>query len=453
MNKFITYIFSIASLYLTVSCSKGWLEEKRDIKLIVPTTLNDMDLLLNADVFQSDGRGATETACDDYDFTLEQYNALYNAFDRDLVIWKTQEFPKFGILVWDEWDMAYSQIQVCNVVLNGLSKINRTNSNKEQYDKIKGTALYHRAKQFLNLALTFCKYYDYNTAETELGIPLKLTEDIDEIVDRGSLKKTYDRIVSDLKESAILLPSASTINTQIAKAGAYGLLARTYLFMDDYKQASSNADSSFKYHSYIEDFNKIDLTSDYPFYDISKEIHIYSMQSKYSPNSITGRINQALIESYNANDLRKQIFYKVQSDGKYTFKGSFTAQLFSGTSTGEILLISAECRARLGDFEGGLEKIKLLLQNRFKTGAAIPMPTKNKHDVLSFILLERRKELVTRGLRWQDLKRLNNDIDFAQTLTRTIGENTYTLPPKDPRYIMRIPQYIINYNHITQNSY
>ncbi|WP_100075178.1 RagB/SusD family nutrient uptake outer membrane protein [Chryseobacterium camelliae] len=453
MNKFITYIFSIASLYLTVSCSKDWLEEKRDIKLIVPTTLNDMDLLLNADVFQSDGRGATETSCDDYDFTLEQYNALYNAFDRDLVIWKTQEFPKFGILVWDEWDMAYSQIQVCNVVLNGLSKINRTNSNKEQYDKIKGTALYHRAKQFLNLALTFCKYYDNNTAETELGIPLKLTEDIDEIVDRGSLKKTYDRIVSDLKESAILLPSASTINTQIAKAGAYGLLARTYLFMDDYKQASSNADSSFKYHSYIEDFNKIDLTSDYPFYDISKEIHIYSMQSKYSPNSITGRINQALIESYNANDLRKQIFYKVQTDGKYTFKGSFTAQLFSGTSTGEILLISAECRARLGDLEGGLEKIKLLLQNRFKTGAAIPMPTKNKHDVLSFILLERRKELVTRGLRWQDLKRLNNDIDFAQTLTRTIGENTYTLPPKDPRYIMRIPQYIINYNHITQNSY
>ncbi|WP_164465174.1 RagB/SusD family nutrient uptake outer membrane protein [Chryseobacterium lactis] len=453
MNKLVRYILSFASLYLTVSCNKGWLEEKRDIKLIVPTTLNDMNLLLNADVFQSDGRGATETSCDDYEFTPEQYNALYNAFDRDLVIWKTEEFPKFGILVWDEWDMAYSQIQVCNVVLNGLSKINRTSSNKEQYDKIKGTALYHRAKQFLNLALTFCNYYDDNTAETDLGIPLKLTEDIDEIVDRGSLKNTYERIVSDLKESTILLPSVSTLNTQIAKAGAYGLLARTYLYMDNYKQASSNADSSFKYHTYIENLNKVDLASDYPFNDVSKEIHIYSMQSKYSPNGITGRMSQSLIESYDTNDLRKHVFFKLQSDGKYTFKGSFTGQLFSGTSTGEILLIGAECRARLGDLDGALEKIKLLLQNRFKAGTTISMPAKNNHDVLSSILLERRKELVTRGLRWQDLKRLNRDVKFAQTLIRRIGENIYTLPPNDPRYIMRIPQYIINYNHIAQNSY
>lgn len=453
MNKLLVYIVSLGILNLTVSCSKDWLEEKRDIKLIVPTTLNDMDLLLNADIFQSDGRGATETSCDDYEFTTEQYNSLYNAFDRDLIIWKTQEFPRFGILVWDEWDMAYSQIQVCNVVLNSLSKITRTNNNKEQYDKIQGTALYHRSKQFLNLALTFCKYYDENTAKTDLGIPLKLTEDIDEEIDRGSLKNTYARIVSDLRESATLLPSVSTLNTQITKAGAYGLLARAFLYMDDYKQASSNADSSFKYHPYIENFNEVDMSSDYPFHDISREIHLYSMQSKYSPNSITGRISQSLIDSYEANDLRKQVFFKLQNDGKYTFKGSFTGQLFSGTSTGEILLIASECRARLGDQEGAKEKIKLLLQNRYKTGTDIPMPLKNTNDILSYVLLERRKELVTRGLRWQDLKRLNNDPNFAKTLIRRIGGNTYTLPPKDPRYVMRIPQYIINYNHIIQNPY
>ncbi|MFC3356045.1 RagB/SusD family nutrient uptake outer membrane protein [Sphingobacterium zeae] len=453
MKKLITYVITLCLFYLTVSCSKNWLEEKSDIKLIVPTTLNDMELLMNADVFQSDGRGATETSNDDYEFTAEQYNSLYNAFDRDLVTWKTQEFPKFGILVWDEWDMAYSQIQVCNVVLNGLSKIDRTTNNKEQYDKIKGTALYHRAKQFLNLALSFCKYYDDKTATTDLGIPLKLTDNIDENIDRGNLKNTYERIVSDLKECTILLPSVTTLNTQIAKGGAYGLLARTFLFMDNYKQAASAADSSFKYHQYIEDFNKVDLNSDYPFYDISKEIHNYSMQCKYSPNSITGRIDQSLIESYDINDLRKQIFFNLETDGKYTFKGSFTGELFSGTSTGEMLLISSECKARLGDLDGALEKIKLLLANRYKNGAEIPLPLKSKNNVLSYILLERRKELVTRGLRWQDLKRLNNDPNFAKTLVRKIGDDIYTLPPKDPRYVMRIPQYIINYNHIAQNLY
>ncbi|MCQ9634148.1 RagB/SusD family nutrient uptake outer membrane protein [Chryseobacterium sp. WG23] len=453
MNKLIIFIVFVGSTYLSISCSKNWLEEKRDIKLIVPTTLNDMDLLLNADNFQNDGRGATETSCDDYEFTTEQYNALYYAFDRDLVVWKTQEFPRIGILEWDEWDIAYSQIQICNVVLNGLSKITRTNDNREQYDKIKGTALYHRAKQFLNLALTFCKYYDLKTAKTDLGIPLKLAEDIDEDIDRGTLENTYEQILSDLKEAVILLPNTSQLNTQIGKGGAYGLLARTFLYMDDYKQASSSADSSFKYNPYIENFNNIDLANDYPFYDISKEIHIYSMQSKYSPNGITGRINQSLIESYNANDLRKQVFFKLQDDGKYTFKGSFTAGLFSGTATGEILLISAECRARLGDLNGAMERIKLLLQNRFKTSAEIPMPLHKKNDILEYILMERRKELVTRGLRWQDLKRLNNDPNFAKTLIRKIGDDIYTLPPNDPRYVMRIPQYIINYNHIAQNTY
>ncbi|WP_312508911.1 RagB/SusD family nutrient uptake outer membrane protein [Chryseobacterium culicis] len=453
MNKLIIYVVFLSLLSLNISCSKSWLEEKRDIKLIVPTTLNDMELLLNGDVFQSDGRGATETSCDDYEFTSDQYNSLYNAFDRDLVIWKTEEFPRFGFLEWDEWDMAYSQIQVSNVVLTGLSKIVRTNNNKELYDKVKGTALYHRSKQFLNLALTFCKYYNINTAKNELGIPLKLTDDIDENVDRGTLENTYRQIISDLKESAVLLPAVTTINTQIAKGGAYGLLARAYLYMDDYKQASLCSDSSFKYHPFIENFNNVDISSDYPFYDISHEIHTYSMQVKYSPNSITGRIDQSLINTYDVNDLRKQTFFKLQTDGKYTFKGSFTGQLFSGTSTGEILLIGAECNVRLGDVNTAITKLKLLLQNRYKIGSEIPMPLKDKSDILEYILSERRKELVTRGLRWQDLKRLNNDPHFAKTLIRKIGDSTYMLAPNDPRYVMRIPQYVINYNHITQNTY
>ncbi|MGY6541709.1 hypothetical protein, partial [Vibrio parahaemolyticus] len=74
-------------------------------------------------------------------------------------------------------------------------------------------------------------------------------------------------------------------------------------------------------------------------------------------------------------------------------------------------------------------------------------------EALDLILKERRKELVTRGLRWQDLKRLNRDGHFQQTLKRSIGENTYELPANDPRYVLPIPSYVINFNHIEQNKY
>ena len=72
---------------------------------------------------------------------------------------------------------------------------------------------------------------------------------------------------------------------------------------------------------------------------------------------------------------------------------------------------------------------------------------------LTQILTERRKELVHRGCRWTDLRRLNMDPRFATTLTRTLLGATYTLPPNDSRYTLQIPSYIITASNgsITQN--
>ena len=455
MKKILIYSICILSLVINFSCNKDWLEQKRDIKLIVPTSLSDMELLLNNGFdFQFDGRGATETSCDDYEFTTEQFNSLYNAFDRDLVVWQVKEFPKFGSLSWDEWDLAYSQIQVCNVVLKGLTQIQRKETNKAIYDRIKGTALFYRSRQFLNLALSFCKYYNSNTSKMDLGIPIKLTDDIEEHIVRGNLEQTYQRIILDLKESGTLLPSSTTSKTQIAKGGAYAMLARTYFYMNNYKEAMNASDSSLFYHNFVEDFNNIDPKSDYPFSGKYQEMHLFSLMSKYSPNSITGRIEQSLIDSYANTDLRKTVFFKLKNDNKYTFKGSLsTSQLFSGTSTGEVLLIGAECRARLGDQNGAVKELLKLLSKRYISGTTITIPTQNARSTLDYILAERRKELVARGLRWQDLKRLNQDNIYAKTLYRKIGNETYSLTPNDPRYIMHIPRYIIDFNKIEQNQY
>lgn len=439
-------------LIVTSSCSDEWLDEKQNIKLIVPTTLNDLDFLMNSNQLEYDGRGASEMSSDEAEYSSEQFNALPLAFQRSLATWTVTEFEQLGQNQ-DEWDISYSHIQICNIVLTALAKTERTEENKKIYDRIKGTALYHRSRQFLNLAMTFCKYYDPVSAPNELGIPLKLTEDIDEPIFRANLEETYKRIIEDLTSACQLLPIEQISQAHIVKGGAYGLLARAYLYMDQYEQARIAADSSFKYHSFIENYNDLDASLTRPLNIQSEEMHIRLVPRLSISYATNGRINQELYNSYHDNDLRKVMFFRAEADGKFSFKGHYMPALFTGTTTAEVLLISAECKARLGDIDGAMGSLNLLLEKRFETGTLTPVYPQTQLEALSIILLERRKELLTRGLRWQDLKRLNRDPQHAKTLTRIIGSETFTLPPNDPRYILPIPQYIINYNGIQQNTY
>lgn len=455
MKKITFILLAFSFIFLLVSCSKQWLEDKQDVKLIVPTTLNDLDLLLNAELFQYDGRGGVETSCDDYEFTRDQFNQVYFGFDRDFIIWKKEkDYENLDAIQQNEWNCAYSQIQVCNVVLKGLSSIEKKAANSSDYDRIEGVALYHRAKQFLNMVMTFSKYYDRNTSSTDLGIPIKLEDDIDEIVKRASVEETYQQIVIDLKRSASFLPANQTDYTKVSKAGAFALLARTYLFMDKYEEAKDAADSSLKYNSFVEDFNLINNpTGNNPLDIKSKEIHIRSLMVKSSSSPSLGRINTTLYNDYASNDLRKSLFFKEEEDGQFTFRGEFLNNLFTGTTTSEVLLILSEVNARLNNVIGAMEALNKLSSKRYKKEGFQNFTAQNAAAALDLILKERRKELVTRGLRWQDLKRLNRDPKYSQTLIRKIGDETFTLPANDPRYVLPIPQFVINFNHIEQNQY
>ena len=72
---------------------------------------------------------------------------------------------------------------------------------------------------------------------------------------------------------------------------------------------------------------------------------------------------------------------------------------------------------------------------------------------LTLILDERRKELAFRsGLRWSDLKRLNQDSRYAKTLSRKIGGQSYTLAPGDKRYAFLIPVSVVQMDGVAQNS-
>ena len=124
---------------------------------------------------------------------------------------------------------------------------------------------------------------------------------------------------------------------------------------------------------------------------------------------------------------------------------------FTGLATDEIYLIKAECLARKNQVSEALTVLNTLLENRYKTGEFVPLSAATPTEALNKILLERRKELVWRSLRWTDLKRLNKE-GANITLYREINSNHYTLPPNDPKYVFPIPDDEILLSNIDQNN-
>jgi len=75
----------------------------------------------------------------------------------------------------------------------------------------------------------------------------------------------------------------------------------------------------------------------------------------------------------------------------------------------------------------------------------------NHAAALEVILRERRKELIFRGLRWYDLKRLNLSAATSTTLSRTVAGQTYSLLPNSNAYVFPIPLDVIERGGLEQN--
>ncbi len=450
--KYLTILlfFTIFSL----SCKKDWLSEKRDISIITPTTLRDLRLLLNVNVpINYDSRGIVEISADDFFMKTTGYQALSLQVERKAFIWSNEIFG--GETAVAEWDDAYASVLYANVILEALQKIEVTDNNRAEYESIKGGALYFRSKAFFNLIVTFAKQYNPATANTDFGIPLRLKSDVNQQVSRQTVAEVYNQITTDLEAAGMLLPPKGVSKADASKASAYGLLARCYLVMNKYVDALTAADKSLQYHSILLDFNSVNATPRFPIPYLNDENHIFSQLSRayQTTQDVQGIVEPELYNMYEGNDLRKVLYFTPsRADGEIGFRGSSNGiQQFGGTATNEMLLIRAECKARANDLAGALSDINTLLVKRYKTGTYVVKTTNNTSAVLQVILNERRKELVRRGLRWLDLKRLNVDPLTTKTLVRTVNNQTYALPPNDPRYTFPIPDYIIQFNGIEQN--
>lgn len=450
---FFLSIFCVGCLF---SCNQEFLDQKPDKALLVPKTSADFQALLDYTTIMNVSPGLPHIASDEFYTTDEVWQTLLPD-ERNTYIWAADIYE--GNTNRD-WSDLYKQVFYANIVLDGLER-SKGNLDLRVDEELKGSALFFRSFAFYNLALTFSMPYQEHTAASELGIPLRLTADVNATSVRSSLKETYNQIIGDLVLAESLLSTAVPVKSRPSKTAAQALLARVFLGMGRYDDAFMYANRALQYNSDLIDYNHPDTTVVGLFQPVlpngNPEVIFYSglIATTYSFSPLTS-VDTTVFNAYEPGDLRKSVFFRNRGNGVFTFKGTYSGYisgfpLFGGFANDELYLIRAECRARKDDLIGAQDDLNNLLENRYESGMYEPFVHDDKEVTLDKILMERRKQLLGRGLRWYDLKRLNSDPQFATTLTRVIGGNTYTLPPNDKRYAFPIPDEEVLGSGLQQN--
>jgi hypothetical protein len=437
-------------LIMCSSCKKDWLNVKPDKKLVVPHTLPDLQAMLDyTSVFNNGQPALGEVGTDDYYILYPDWLALYTNTERNGYVWAKDVYSGESVT---DWMLAYQRVFYENYVLETIESVPVDSNNISNWNNVKGSALFRRGFDFYSLADVFAKPFDSVTAKSDPGIPLRLDPDINEKSSRATVWQTYEQIIADLKASLPLLPDMPAYKTRPSKAAAYATLSRTYLNMGNYRQSLIYADSCLSLHAALLDYNALDTSSSYPFPIFNDEV-IYHAALNYFDviSNYVAIVDSTIYRSYDTNDLRKYLF--INTKGQYRrFKGGYDGYTgFKGIASDEMYLVSAECNARLGNMDAAMERLNTLLITRWKAGSFTPFTPSTSDEALRLILNERRKELIFRGLRWTDLRRLNKDPRFAITLTRNLNGVVYTLPPNDDRYTLPIPDQEIKISGIAQN--
>jgi tetratricopeptide (TPR) repeat protein len=503
-KKFKSIIFLTVLLFsgFNFSCQKFVDIKKNSMQSLIETADDCQQILDNYSemntLYPNDG----EVSADDYYLSEIGYlDPDVEQEDRNLYAWMPTAIRSSA----SQWQSAYLIVYHANLVLEAVDKL-KGSTDQPTLDGLRGAALFFRAFAFWQVAQLYAKPYTAATASQDPGIPLRLSSDINGVSSRGTVAQTYERITQDLREAATLLQPASIVSSRPNRAAAYAMLARTYLSMEDYPQALSNADLALQINHELVDYNTIDKNSFVLFSPrfSCKEVIFHSVTSQtpildpLSATNNTAKIDPSLVASYASSDLRSVLFLKPNTtnvrvpdtpgstdstsvtvdDGTYRFTGNYEpntrSTFFNGLAVDELYLIRAECYARASNVTAALNDINTLVSSRWdNTSVYQPITAANADDALSKVLTERRKELLMRSLRWTDLRRLNHDVRFKKDLVRKVVRiqpqvtgsistgytvafeypaiTTYSLPANDLRYTLLIPNEVIINSSLTQN--
>lgn len=386
--------------------------------------------------------------------------------------------------VWKEeqdWQNLYNYINITNLILSLINEQKVTTiSDQENVNRIKGESHFLRGAYYFTLANLYGKPYSPATASSDLAVPLKLTEYIeDKTYSRASVEAVYEQVLKDLLAAEKYfkdIPSKSVIRA--GHSATCLLLSRVYLYMQNYKETMTWAKACLEECPHLINLNT--FTGEDFLTKTSPEL-IFTMGSNHLPINITAKkgefeISKDLYDCYEPGDLRAQHFVALE-EGHYLYKKTHFASGNINISdnfafrSAEAYLNLAEAAACLGGeyTTEALNAYNTLKQNRMTPETFTREEHLSGESLVNAIRQERRKELCLEGHRWFDLRRymVNDLYPYEKTLTNiyTVYEYSYTsysyeltlyrkysLPPHDGAWTLPIPLEELNSNYGMPNN-
>lgn len=356
------------------------------------------------------------------------------------------------------YNTVYAKIARINTIIFEADRLLTKGEPVAVINRIRGEAHFLRALYYYTLVNLYGKPYRPSTAHADPGVPLKTEPAItSQFVARSTVKDVYGQIVRDLEMADGYLSGMPRVSElRASNAAVAGLLSRVHLYMENYEKSIEYADRVIGLNQFkLTDLNVTAANS--IFLKRSSTEVIFTMggnsmggrmqMNEEVPTSYHVLVSGNLYSSYDANDLRLQAFFKINSKGSIRSikKGTGVNSQPDDVSDkyslrlSEMYLNKAEALAALEKSGEAGSAIQFLLKCRFKP-ADIPQWQDSGADLIRKIREERRRELCFEGQRWFDLRRygVNSKYPFGKstrhrsvkaTGTNYIEDGYYELGP------------------------
>lgn len=338
------------------------------------------------------------------------------------------------------WEEGYKYIYYANATLEGLSRSSSVSASLK--NQLTGEAKFIRA---------FCHFY---LVQLFGDIPLVLSTDyrVNQILPRTSVNLVMNQIVADLKKAEELLATDYSFSggEKVCpnKWAATALLARCYLYREDWAAAESEATAVINQNtdfSLEHDLNRVFLKNS------SEAIwQLMPVQPNKNTNEgnafiLTGQpsiysLRPALLDSFESGDLRKSSWVNSVTIGSKTYYYPFKYKVKNAAALTEYsmvlrlaeqYLIRAEARARQGNILGAQQDLDAI---RTRAGLGNTTAT-DQASLLRAIQHERLTELFTEwGHRWMDLKRtgeVSPVLQHVKTTSIQLQDLLYPIPKSE----------------------
>ncbi|TRX70639.1 RagB/SusD family nutrient uptake outer membrane protein [Carboxylicivirga sp. M1479] len=346
----------------------------------------------------------------------------------------------------DPWTNGYFLLYQANQIIENADKV--PDATDAQKGNLKGQAKVMRAHTMLKLVQMYGEAYSVNPSAPGILNANMVKEWDEEDIARSTVGDIYGQILQDLEEAIPMLKDYATeveglplserprmyqdstafFNVRSANA----VLARTYLDMHNWEKARDHAAIAKKdiqlmgVEGLVSGFNYPNSETLYSIKYTADDNGIYgSIPSFYFPVSgySSMRADTSFVDTYNDFDVRKNWFphgrdLMIRWDGDeedspldadnyvvlkfQSINGQTGYAERISMRASEMYLIEAECEAELGNYSEA-QNLLHAIQKRAFPGAI--KSVKTGQELIDEILLERRKELVGEGFRWNDIKR------------------------------------------------